>query len=182
MNHRRRAYRSCSWPTKDKRTTCNTCISGAYTVGKFNQLGKATWLKIFMNCGSDTIGALGQLLIVNETSAQQLAMLASFVCDVYCPKCIDIKAFLNYDGTCSANLCREQQASTDVGSPQTAHSTCPYPSWRMGTGQYTIAQQELLDPLQNGFCKYANGDLVPHTTDDLPAAKTSIEMVNCHCK
>ena len=103
-------------------------FSGADTVGKFNQLGKATWLKIFMNSGSDTIGSLGQLLIVNETSAQQLALPASFVCDDYCPKCIDIKAFLNYNGTCSSNLCIEQHASTDVGSPQTAHYTCPYPS------------------------------------------------------
>ena len=25
-SHRRRAYRSCSWPTKGKRTTCTTCI------------------------------------------------------------------------------------------------------------------------------------------------------------
>ena len=75
---------------------------------------------------------------------------------------------------------REQQASTDIGSPQTAHSTCPYPTrvW----GQASIAQQEFLDPLQNGLCKYANGDLVPHTTDDLPAPKAIIEMINCHCK
>ena len=49
-------------------------------------------------------------------------------------------------------------------------------------GQANIAQQEFLDPLQNVFCKDAYGDLVPHTTDDLPAPKTIIEMVNCHCK
>ena len=79
-------------------------FSGADTVGKFNQLDKATWFKIFMKSGSGTIGDLEQLLIVNETSEQQLAMLASFVCDAYCPTCIDIKAFLNYDGTCSANI------------------------------------------------------------------------------
>ena len=49
-------------------------------------------------------------------------------------------------------------------------------------GQASIAQHEFLDPLQNGFCKDANGDLVPHTTDDLPAPKAIIEMVNYHCK
>ena len=47
-------------------------FSAADKVGKFNQLGKATWLKIFMKSGSDTIGALEQLLIVNEISAQQI--------------------------------------------------------------------------------------------------------------
>ena len=40
-------------------------FSGADTVGKCNQLGKATWFKIFMKAGSDTIGALEQLPIVN---------------------------------------------------------------------------------------------------------------------
>ena len=59
---------------------------------KFYQLGKATWLKIFMTYGCDKIGALEQLLIVNETSEQQLAMPASFVCDAYCPECIEINS------------------------------------------------------------------------------------------
>ena len=49
---------------------------------QLDKLGKATWLNIFMKYGSDKIGALEQLLIANETSAQQLAMLASFVCEV----------------------------------------------------------------------------------------------------
>ena len=63
---------------------------------KFNQLGKATWLKIFMTSGSDTIGALEQLLIYNETSEQQIAVLASFVCAAYCPKGIEINS-MRYD-------------------------------------------------------------------------------------
>ena len=67
-------------------------FSGADTVAKFNQLGKVTWLKIFMKSGSDKIGALEPTLIVNETSAQRLAMLALFECDAYCTKGIEIKA------------------------------------------------------------------------------------------
>ena len=63
---------------------------------KFYQLGKATWLKMFTTSGSDTIGALEQLLIENETREQQLAVLASFVCAVYCPKGIDING-IRYD-------------------------------------------------------------------------------------
>ena len=39
-------------------------FSGADTVGKFNQLGKATWLKMFMKSGKGTIGALEQLPVV----------------------------------------------------------------------------------------------------------------------
>ena len=67
-------------------------FSGADTVGKFNQLGKAAWLNIFMKSGSNTIGVLEQVLIVNETSAQHIAMLGSFVCDAYCPKGIEINS------------------------------------------------------------------------------------------
>ena len=48
-------------------------------------------------------------------------------------------------------------------------------------GHASIAQQEFLDPLQNGFCKDANGDLVPQTNDYLSAPKAIIEMVNCQC-
>ena len=69
-------------------------FSGAGTM--FNQLGKATWLKIFMTSGSDTIDALEQLLIENETSEHQLAVLASFVCAAYCPKGIEING-IRYD-------------------------------------------------------------------------------------
>ena len=55
-------------------------FSGADTFGKFNQLGKATWLKIFMKSGCDTIGALEQLLTVNETSEQHLVSYPCFIC------------------------------------------------------------------------------------------------------
>ena len=75
------------------------------TVGKCNQLGKATWMNIFMKSGSDTIGALEQLLTVNETSEQQLAVLASFECvQLTAQKALRLAAFLNSDGTCSANI------------------------------------------------------------------------------
>ena len=85
---------------------------------KFNQLGKATWLKIFMTSRSDTLGALEQLLIENETSEQQLTVLASFVCAAYFPKCIEIsgirydwgqdyKRFSSMDWCSTHNLCSE---------------------------------------------------------------------------
>ena len=67
-------------------------FSGA--VGKFNQLGKAMWLKIFRTSGIDKIGALEQLLTVNETS-EQLAMLVSFVCEHTAQKALRSTAFLN---------------------------------------------------------------------------------------
>ncbi len=49
-------------------------------------------MKIFMKSGSDIIGALKQLLVAaNENSERQMTMLASFVCDAYCPNGIAIR-------------------------------------------------------------------------------------------
>ena len=162
-SHRRKAYRSCSWPTKGKLHA----FSGADTVGKFNQLGRATWLNIFMKSGSDTIGVLEQLLIVNETSAQQLAMLGSVVCDAYCPKGIEIPERQWY------LFCKHMAESNrfPLASGALKQHIIRVHIQTSVWGQAIIAQQELLDPLQNGFCKGAIGDLVPHTTDDLPAPK-----------
>ena len=133
-------------------------FSGAGTVGKCNQLGKSTWLKISMKPGSDIIGALEQLLIVNKTNAQQLLRWYLF-----CKNMTESNMLSWASGALKQHMLRVHiQGSV----------------W----GQASIAQQEFFDPLRNGFCKDANGDLVPHTTDDLPAPKAIIEMVNCHCK
>ena len=132
-----------------------------------------------MKSGSDTIGALEQLLIVNETIAQQLCLLRLCV-TVTAKKTLRLTAFLHFDGTCGANMAKSNKFQPTSGALKQhilrVHIQASV--W----GQASIAQQECLDPLQNGFCKDANGDLVSHTTDDLPAPKAIIEMVNCHCK
>ena len=156
-------------------------FSGADTVGKFNQLGKATWMTIFMKSGSDTIGALEQLLTVNETSEQHLTMLASFVCDAYCLKGIAINSIPELRWYLFCKHMAESNRLPPTSGAFKQHLIRAHIQARVW-GQASIAQQEFLDPLQNGFCKDANGDLVPHTTDDLPAPKAIIEMVNCHCK
>ena len=81
-------------------TPCYSCCQpssppseyiGVYYVSN-RKLDEATWLKIFMKSGSDIIGALKQLLVAtNETSQLQMTMLASFVCDAYCPNGIEIR-------------------------------------------------------------------------------------------
>ena len=105
----------------------------------------------------------GAVIIVNEISAQQLDMLASFVCDAYCPKGIEINSIpeLRWYLFCK-HMAESNRIPPTLG---TLKQHIQASVW----GQASIAQQEFLDPLQNGFCKDANGDLVPHTTDDLPS-------------
>ena len=49
-------------------------------------------------------------------------------------------------------------------------------------GQATVYQQELLDPLENGYHMDSNGQLKPKTTDVLPASDAIVEMVRCQCQ
>ena len=49
-------------------------------------------------------------------------------------------------------------------------------------GQTDIAEQEFLDPLQNGYRKDKDGQLKPVPTELLPHLQAIIEMVRCQCK
>ena len=122
-----------------------------------------------MKYGSDIIGALKQLLqlAADETSERQLTMLASFVCDAYCPNGVDIRCM----------FCKQMAESNRL--PSTS-GTLKQHILRVHV-QARICNNMTLNPLQNGSCKDANWDLVSHTTDDLPAPKAIIEMVNCQC-
>ena len=97
-------------------------------------------------------------------------------------KALRLPAFLNSDGTCSANIWQRVIGFHRHREP--SNSTFYVPISKQGYGDRPVShnRSSFLDTLQNGFCKDANGDLVPHTTDDLPAPKAIIEMVNCHCK
>ena len=108
-------------------------------------------------------------------------MLASFVCNAYCPNGIEINSIpeLRWYLFCKHMADRNMLPSTSGALTQHILRVHVQASvW----GQAIIAKQELLDPVQNAFCKDANGDLVLHTTDDLPAPKATIEKVRRHCK
>ena len=114
-------------------------LSGADTVGNFNQLDKATWLKIFMKSGTDIIGALKQLLVAaNETSERQMTMLASFVCDAFCPNGIEIRRM----------FCKQMAESTRLPSTP---GTLKQHILRVHV-HARICDNMTLRPLQNGFC------------------------------
>ena len=50
-------------------------------------------------------------------------------------------------------------------------------------GQAAVPQQELLDPLKNGYHRDSDdGQLQPATTDVPPAPEPIVEMVRCQCK
>ncbi len=96
-----------------------------------------------------------------------MTMVASFVCGAYCQNGIELMRM----------FCKQMADSNML--PSTS-GTLNQHILRVHV-QASIYDNMTLGPLQNGFCKDANGDLVSHTTDDLPPPKAIIEMVNCHC-
>jgi len=156
-------------------------FSGADTIGKFNRIGKATWLKVFMKAGDDVIEAFQQLMDDDGVSEQQLAVLASFVCEIYCPKGIHIESIpdLRWYLFCK-HMAESDRLPPTMGALK-QHILRVHVQARVW-GQASIAHQTFVDPLKNGFFQDANGNLMPHTTDDLPAPNAIIEMVSCHCK
>ena len=123
---------------------------------------------------------MDQLLIVNEISVQQLAMLASFVCDAsYCPKGMEINSIPEHRWYLFCKHMAESNRLPPTSGGLKQHIIRVHIQASVW-GEASIAQQELLDPLQNVFCKDDNWALVPHTTDDLPAPKPIIEMADCH--
>jgi len=122
-----------------------------------------------------------KLMERDEVSEQQLTTLASFVCNAYCPKSIEI----NNIPELRWYLFCKHMAESDRLPPTTGalkQHILRVHIQTMVWGQSSIAHQEFLNPLENGYCKDDSGNLVPHTTDDLPAPKSIIEMVNCQCK
>ena len=97
-----------------------------------------------------------------------MTMLPSFVCDAYCPNGIEIRRM----------FCK-QMAESNRLPPTSGTLKQHIPRVHV---QARICDNRTLSPLQNGFCKDANGHLVSHTTDDLPAPKVIIEMIKCLCK
>ena len=104
------------------------------------------WLKIFMISGSGTIGAQEQLLTVNETSAQQLAMLASFVCGAYCPKGIEINGIPELRWYLFCKHMAESKRLPQTSGALKQHILRVHIQTTVW-GQASIAQQEFLDPL-----------------------------------
>ena len=76
--------------------------------------------------------------------------------------------------------CRKQQVATYTWCTRRAHKACVFKHrvWH----QATVMQQQPFEPLQFGYSKDRDGQLLPVTTLVLPAPQAIIELVRCQCK
>lgn len=85
-------FRDVLGPAKAKGLPAFHAFSGADNTGRFARVGKATWVKIFLEADDNTIEALKKLLDDTEVTEELLTSLESFVCAAYSPKGIHIKS------------------------------------------------------------------------------------------
>jgi len=117
----------------------------------------------------------------NEVTEDLISTLASFVCAAYCPKGLHIQSIpaMRWHLFCK-HMAESDKLPPTIGTLK-QHILRVHIQARVW-GQASIAQQEFLDPLQNGFYKDALGQFKPTTTEVLPAPDSIIEMVRCQCK
>ena len=101
-----------------------------------------------MESGNDIVGALEQLLYrIRSVIEQQLAMLASFVCDAYCPKSIGINHIPELRWCLAVLKTYDDSDKLPLTSGAlTQHIRRGHVQARVW-GQASIAQQEFLHPL-----------------------------------
>ena len=156
-------------------------FTGADNTGKLSRVGKATWLQVYLKTGEDVINSLQMLSDATEVTEDVISTLGTFVSAAYSPKGIQIKTIpeLRWHLFCK-HMAESDKLPPTLGALKQhilrAHIQAIV--W----GQASIAWQEFLDPLQNGFYKDKDGKVKPVTSEILPAPAAIIEMIRCQCK
>ena len=157
-------------------------FSGADNTGRFARIGKPTWFKLFLDAEDDVIEALCTLCGDADMSEDLQLTLAQFVCTAYRPKGIQLSSIPELRWHLFCKYMAESEKLPPTLGALRQHILRAHVQARVW-GQAAVPQQELLDPLENGYHRDSNdGQLKPTTTDIPPAPEAIVEMVRCQCK
>ena len=142
-------------------------FTGADNTGRYSGMGKTAWFKIYLKAESDIIQGFQMLSDNNELTEDLISTLASFVCAVYCPKGLHVKSIppLRWHLFCK-HMAESDKLPPTIGTLN-QHILRVHIEARVW-GQASIAQQEFLDPLQNGFYKNTLGKFKPKRSSQHP--------------
>lgn len=156
-------------------------FTGADNIGRFSGIGKTTWFQLYLKADTEIIANLLKLSEITEVTEEIIATLARFVCSAYCPRAIQITSIpdLRWHLFCK-HLAESDKLPPTLGAlEQHIKRVCVQSRvW----SQADVPQQQPCDPLENGYYQDEHGQLLPVTTNILPAPKAIIEMVRCQCK
>ena len=148
-------------------------FTGADNTGRFAGIGKATWLNMYLKADDHVIRCLLTLSQTSDVTEDMMTTLASFVCTAYLPKGIQIDNIpeLRWYLFCK-HMAESDKLPPTLGALK-QHILRAHIQARVW-GQADIAQQEFMDPLENGFYKDNNDYMQPITTESLPAPEAII--------
>ena len=168
-------------PDRAKALPAFHAFTGADSTGRFARIAKTSWFKLFMEADDGIVGALSMLGCDNDVTENSLQLtLSSFVCAAYSPKGTNILSIpdLRWHLFCKYMTESERLPPTMGALKQnTLRTHVQARVW----AQAAIPQQDLLDPVRNGYHKEHDGQLTPTTTDVPPAPDAITEMVRCKC-
>ena len=157
-------------------------FSRADNTGRFARIGKPTWFKLLTEAEDDVIEALCMLCDDADMSEDLQLTLVQFVCTAYRPKGIQLSSIPELRWHLFCKYMAESEKLPPTLGALKQHILRAHVQGRVW-GQAAVPQQELLDPLQNGYHSDSDdGQLQPTTTDVPPAPEAIMEMVRCQCK
>ncbi len=156
-------------------------FTGADNVGKFSGIGKTKWFQRYIKADMDLPRAVIKLPVEGYLAQEVKNKLEEFVCLRYCPKGVCIKSIpdLRWYMFCK-QLAESNTLPPTLGALeehiQRVRLQCR--EWC----QATMTQQQPFEPVYFGYYKDTGGQMLPITTNVLPAPQPIIEMVKCQCK
>ena len=134
-----------------------------------------------MKADVDLPRALLKLPVEGDLTQEVKDALEKFVCLKYCPKGVRITSIpdLRWHLLCK-QLAESNKLPPTLGALEEhiKHVRLQHRVWH----QATVMQQQPFEPLQFGYSKDRDGQLLPVTTLVLPAPQAIIELVRCQCK
>ena len=156
-------------------------FTGADNIGKFSGIAKTRWFQQYMKADVNLPRALMKLPMEGDLTQEVKDELAKFVCLRYCPKgiCITSIPDLRWHLFCK-QLAESNKVPPTLGALEEHIKRVRLQSrvWF----QATIMQQQPFEPLNFGYYKNTDGQILPVTTKVLPAPQAIIELVRCKCK
>lgn len=156
-------------------------FTGTDNVGKFSGISKIKWFQRYIKADVDLPRVLMKLPVESDLMQEVKDELEKFVCMWYCPKGVQITNVYNlrWHMFCK-QLAESNKLPPTLGALEEhiKHVRLQSRVWY----QATVMHQLPFEPLQFGYYKDTNGQLLPVTMLDLPAPQAIIELVRCQCK
>jgi len=162
--------------SKSKALTALHALSGCDTTGRFINIGKKSWIELFLHCDQSIDEAL--LTLENENPLSHIDKLEEFVCRLYCSKKhLRTLKDTRYDLYCLDTSRCERLPPTSAAFKETVlRAACTAITW----GRSNLSVRVVPDPVNYGW-KLVEGKFIPIPYVGRIAPDSILDLVKCGC-